>query len=108
MTHISRQRGYDNSPEWLASPVRAKLVTWLSDFQAVSNARLFLLRSNSLTSLAQLPGYYAFVRRCLYHMRNEGYAAAVASVQADVNQWIAWGFIGPVLRSLALLQGVVV
>jgi hypothetical protein len=72
------------------------------------NAKNFLIKRNAVGSVALLTGYYEFVRRVFFHIRDVGYANAAPLIQADIVQWKSWGFSERVLQSLALLQGVVI
>jgi len=74
----------------------------------IQEARVYLINTNSVSSWLPLTGYYDFVKRVFFHLRDGGYANAVPLIQADVIQFEQWGFNGNVLRALARLQGVVV
>ena len=92
--------------DWLNSDVRRKLVILLSDMTVLQNARVYLIRNNLVNGPRELTGYYDFVRKVFHHIRKNDYAAAVPLIEADLLQFKEWGFSGPVLCSLALLQGV--
>jgi hypothetical protein len=88
--------------------IRRNLWTLLDFGWTIQLARVFLINSNLMGSLVQLPGYLDFAKRCFFHIKNHGYRAAIPLVQADVEQFKQWGFTASMLQSLALLQGVVV
>jgi hypothetical protein len=70
----------------------------------IQEARVYLISHDLVSSVVQLPGYFDFVRKVFQRIR----AGEISLIQLDVVQWKAWGFSGPVLSDLALLQGVVV
>ena len=74
----------------------------------IQEARRFLINSNAVSQVVPLPGYYDFVKRVFWHIRDSGYVEAVPMIQADVTQFKAWGFNGELLHGLTLLQGVAV
>ena len=89
----------------VSSPlIRSRLWTLLFWKLMVQNARVFLINSNLVGSPRDLPGYYDFVKRVFFHIKNHGHANAVPLIEADVAQFKQWGFSGNILRDLARLQ----
>lgn len=72
----------------------------------IQNARVFLLNHDLVSSVAELPGYYNFCKRVMFHIRDSGYAAALPLVESDRDLFVSRGFSGVVLRDLARLQGI--
>jgi hypothetical protein len=72
------------------------------------NSKNFLIKTNAVASVALLPGYYDFVKRVFFHIRDSGYQTAAGLIQAEADQFKSWGYSGRVLRNLALLQGIVI
>ena len=73
---------------------------------AIQEARVYLINSNSVSQVIPLPGYYDFVKRVFFHIRDQEYTGAGPLIQADVDQFKSWGFSGELLAGLALLQGI--
>lgn len=86
----------------MKSDLRKKFVIWFVDLTTLQNARVFLINSNKVSTVRDLPGYYQFVRNVFYHIRR----GETNLIQSDVEVWKGWGFSGNVLRGLARLQGV--
>jgi hypothetical protein len=93
----------------VTSPAIRERLWLLMDWALVLlNAKNFLIKRNAVGSVALLTGYYDFAKRVFFHVRDSGYEEAVPLIQSDVELFKSWGFSGRVLRSLALLQGIVI
>jgi hypothetical protein len=88
--------------------IRRNLWTLLDFGWTIQLTRVFLINSNLIRSSVQLSGYLDFAKRCFFHIKNHGYAAAIPLIQADVDLFKSWGFSASLLQSLALSQGVVI
>jgi hypothetical protein len=87
--------------------IRERLANLLMWKIAIQEARVFLINQNLVTTWLPLTGYYDFVKRVFWNIRNNGHEAAIPLVWADLALFVSWGFSADILKSLAKLQGLV-
>jgi hypothetical protein len=99
---------YPTYESWVQSPLYQRLWILFEWKLVVQQARVYLIGSNLVSGPRDLPGYYDFAKRVMFHIKNVGAAAAAPLIQADAKLFKSWNFSGQVLASLARLQGIVV
>jgi hypothetical protein len=108
------RRGYGDGLEFLpndrvTSPaIRERLWLLMDWARMLLNAKNYLIHQNLVGSPVPLTGYYDFAKRMFFHVRDSGYEAAVPLIQSDIELFKSWGFSATLLKSLALLQGVII
>lgn len=90
---------YNDAVKWLEGILACRVV--------VEAAKEYLVRTGNYSNILT-NRHYLYFARAVWHYLNQNPSTAQPNIESLYSQFVSWGFNSEVLKSFALVQGIVI